>query len=528
MLNKLLKKSIKIDKPFRSSIEPAVWKKMTHEQRNAHKASQAAFIKNKHKRKIRLILNKYPRGYSTVYRKTVKGKITAYVINPVITKSIKKNLKSIARHGRVLHSAHEVYAWKQTLNTRGIEVLRRISSKPGVVKRSHRLFGVFKFPRCPHKNFYIPAISHSQTVSQQINKLIYWDTYLPIYYFSPPCGHNSLLETSNFVYILNKFGSIQISKNEYGSLLILRSSLEFTAKNNLKEYEISKFTCDALLTTAVLEENAVIRLYSNLIKCHASKLPARPTIRTKLPKVKPNAKLEKRGHILHVVRGRYRWFFQPKLSQFKLFKKFFKSSLKRYRKINKNKLFISKFRSHFSKLTGFTEKDLLQLWLPFRRNYNQYWSTSNAVLRFSQSLLLTPASFLVFLQLSPSFAVSKYIIKSGAVSINGLAITAFTQFRPGDIMQLNFVIWKSVRHFFDYQKWNNDLRPLQHISFLQADWSALMFMMIRWPRKYELVAPSFLSERWIRYYIRQFPSKIRNFKKANGNWKMYKRIVAKR
>lgn len=80
------------------------------------------------------------------------------------------------------------------------------------------------------------------------------------------------------------------------------------------------------------------------------------------------------------------------------------------------------------------------MWLPFRRGYNQYWSTTNAVLRFSQSLLLTPASLLVFLQLSPSFGASKHIVKSGAVSINGLAVTALTQFRPGDIMQLNFVI----------------------------------------------------------------------------------------
>jgi hypothetical protein len=95
-------------------------------------------------------------------------------------------------------------------------------------------------------------------------------------------------------------------------------------------------------------------------------------------------------------------------------------------------------------------------------------------------------------------------------------------------MHLNFIIWRSVRHFFDYQKWNNDFRALQYVPFLQVDWSSLMFMMTRWPRKYELVAPSFLSERWVRYYVRQFPSKIRNFRKVEGNWKVYKRIVAKR
>lgn len=522
MLNKLLKKPVLNinNKPFKSRIEPAIWKKMSQEQRNAHKVRQAAFRKSKLKNKVKLILNKYPRGYFTVYRKTSKCRAPVIIKNSRVVKIIKKSLKVNSYHNKKTKTAHEIYAWKQILAVRGFKIANRI--------KNYRLFGVFNFLNRTEKNNITP-VTRSISVDKQTNKLLYWNSYLPVYYCYPIAGRNSVVNMGNYVYIFNQLGSVQINKNEYGSLLVLHNELALNIKNNVSEYEILQSIYDNSLniTRNTLKENSVIKLYSALIKQRSITLPAVASIKARFSKTQ-NLALEKRGYIKHVVRMRYRWFFQPKLSQFKLFKKFFKRSLKRYRKINKNKLFVSKFRSHFPKLTGFTEKGLLQMWLPFRRNYNQYWSASNAVSRFSQSLLLTTASFLVFLQLAPSFAASKYIIKSGAISINGLAITSFTEFKPSDIMQLNVVIWKSVRNFFDYQRWNSDFRPLQQVPFLQVDWSSLMFMMIRWPRKYELVAPSFLSERWVRYYIRQFPSKVRRFKKSNGNWKVYKRIITKR
>ena len=224
---------------------------------------------------------------------------------------------------------------------------------------------------------------------------------------------------------------------------------------------------------------------------------------------------------------RYRWHFRPKLLRFKLFRKFFSRSLMRYKKISKNRLFVSKFRSHFPKLTGFTERGLLQFWLALRRSGNQYWSSANAVTKFSQSLLLAPTNFLILLQLAPSIAASSYIIKSGAVTINGIVANSLTNMMPGDIMQLNTLMWSRAKQLFDYQKWQSQYYA-EHLAFLQVDRSSGMFMLLKWPQKYELIAPSFLSERWVRYYIRQFPSKIRNFRKPTANWKVYKQIITKR
>ena len=523
MLNKFLKNIPTNDFfGFKSSIEPQRWKEMSPKARNEHKARQAAYIKYKRTSKAGLISGIYPRHYSTVYRKTRRFGGLASSLERNVVKRTRKKIKLLLQYGRRALSAHEISAWKHTVSARGVAV----GSKP--TKLFYQLFGAVSHPRVPLGKTPYAAGTRFIGSSAQTNKLIYWDLCLPIYYLSPLSHNTHIISTADFVYALNAYGSTQISKAQYGSLLILNTETALTNNGGLEEYEIIKFGGSAIYAAPRLNENAVLWLYSSLVKQPYANQPTAYISEPKFVRARKRLGAQNRGYIKHIVRMRYRWFFQPKLSQFKLFKKFFKRSLKRYRKINKNKLFVSKFRRHFPKLTGLTEKGLLKLWLPFRRSYNQYWSTSNAVFRFSQSLLLSPTSLLVFLQLSPSFAASKYIIKSGAVSINGRAVTAFTQFRPGDIMQLNFVIWKSVRHFFDYQRWNNDFRALQYISFLQIDWSSLMFMMTRWPRKYELVAPSFLSERWIRYYIRQFPSKIRNFKKADGNWKMYKRIVTKR
>lgn len=360
------------------------------------------------------------------------------------------------------------------------------------------------------------------------NRFIIWNKKLPVRYLKVS-GNEVVKFFNSCTRIESGIKTIKIDKKIYGSVALITNYTEiskrglpvvFNRSGNIRK-----------LSKAHLNENNVIKLYSWAFML-SNKSTRRPIISNLniSNKTRKNRQLEadRRGYIKHIVRLRYRWFFKPKLAKFKLFKKFFKRSLKRFRKINKNKLFVDKFRSHFSRLTGFKEKSLFKLWLPFRRGYSRYWSNTNAVLRFSQSLILTPPSFLVFMQVSPSLAASKYLIKSGAVSINGKSVTNFTVFKPGDIMQLNTSIWKSVRSFFSYQRWNNNLINLQKVPFIYVDWSSMIFFMLRWPHKHELVAPSFLSERWVRYYIRLFPVKTGKFKRARNNLKIYKKIVNKR
>jgi hypothetical protein len=274
-----------------------------------------------------------------------------------------------------------------------------------------------------------------------------------------------------------------------------------------------------------MAESALIKLYSRIyvrteIKIPLSAFVNRP-VKSEISRNKPRA----RGYYLkHLVRLRYRWVYRPKLKQFKLFKKFFLRIFKRYRKISKNRLFATKLHEHFPKLTGFSERSLFRAWAPIRKNYTHYWGHSNALQRFSQSLLLMPASVITFLGFTPSRAAAKHIIRSGIISINGLAAVLSRSLTPGDILQINTLAWKKCISFFDYQRWTHRLLSIQQLSFIQADYASMMFMLFRWPQSYELIAPTFLTERWLRYYIRRFPVKPRNFKKVSGNWKTYKQL----
>lgn len=109
------------------------------------------------------------------------------------------------------------------------------------------------------------------------------------------------------VYILNQLGSVQINKNEYGSLLVLHNELALNIKNNVSEYEILQSTCDNSpnITRSTLKENSVVKLYSVLIKQRSTTLPAIVSIKARFSKTQ-NLALEKRGYIKHVVRMRYR------------------------------------------------------------------------------------------------------------------------------------------------------------------------------------------------------------------------------
>jgi hypothetical protein len=62
---------------------------------------------------------------------------------------------------------------------------------------------------------------------------------------------------------------------------------------------------------------------------------------------------------------------------------------------------------------------------------------------------------------------------------------------------------------------------LQFASFFQVIWSNMMFMMVRWPYSHEIVEESIMTERWIRYYVRYFPSKLSKYKQPKVQWLKY-------
>lgn len=222
-----------------------------------------------------------------------------------------------------------------------------------------------------------------------------------------------------------------------------------------------------------------------------------------------------------IIEGRYKWWYESKFYRIKLFRKRFKRWFGRYRKIKKHHLFSSVFRSNFYWLTGFHEQSLLELWAKYRRGTNNHWGIgSGLVQRFSQSLLLSPSNILLFLHFAPTISSANSLIKSGNIIINGKQITnIYYGLKVGDIVQLNIQFFKFNNYLYNYQrKQCYNYLKLNYISFLYVDLSILMFILISIPQSFEFIAPKFLSERWIRYYIRHFPVKLKYFKNAKFNW----------
>jgi len=236
---------------------------------------------------------------------------------------------------------------------------------------------------------------------------------------------------------------------------------------------------------------------------------------------------KKRGYLKRMVRLRYRWQYRPELENFRRFRKFFKRVFKRFRKIQKNRLFITHFRRNLSKMSGFSERFILKKWLLFKRSYNQYWAVTNSVAKFGQTLIMSPYTFLVSLKIAPSLLASKYLIECGAVSVNGKTASVFTSVCPGDIFQINMKVVANSRNIINYQKWQNFTSHNKNFPFIQADWSSLLFLIIKWPGLHELIAPKFLSERWLRYYIRHFPTRIRKYNTPKFNTHIYKKVISR-
>ena len=114
-------------------------------------------------------------------------------------------------------------------------------------------------------------------------------------------------------------------------------------------------------------------------------------------------------------------------------------------------MFRNLLKAHFLRITGFHEKQLLNLWSRFRRGTNKYWGPVNLVTKFSQSLLLMPENIVLFLGFAPTQAAAKVLIQSGGLLINGLSSAKLNYFvKSGDILQLNFRTRLFSKRLFSY------------------------------------------------------------------------------
>jgi len=215
-----------------------------------------------------------------------------------------------------------------------------------------------------------------------------------------------------------------------------------------------------------------------------------------------------------ISKHRYGWYLNSHLVKIKWFRKRIKRWLLRYRKIKKHIAFAYILKRNFFFLTGLVEKNLQMHWNRWRRGNNKYWGGSvNLLSKFSNSVLLSPANILLLLNVVPSLTSARAVIKSGGLLINGQNRTLVLDFiKPGDLLQLNMSVLSNLQNQYNYHHWNSLNIYILQYPFLLVDWSLLLIAIIRWPTSYELIAPVFLTERWLRYYVRQFPVKAKYYK----------------
>jgi len=203
------------------------------------------------------------------------------------------------------------------------------------------------------------------------------------------------------------------------------------------------------------------------------------------------------------------------------FKKLFKKWLKRYRHIQKNKLFLSIFKAMFTRLTATHEKKLQTVWHFFRKFKKRVGGKSGLTF-FSRYIFMRPELLLVLLGVAPNKKVGRLYSLSGICTINGLTGNLLSEsLLPGDICQLSPILWQQTKIFQNYYRWDFIKTRMTKFSFIQADWALCTFFIVKWPRAYEISSPKFLTERWLRYYIRNLPVRKRKPQKFKMFWRGY-------
>ena len=319
-------------------------------------------------------------------------------------------------------------------------------------------------------------------------------------------ARSSYTQYRTFSNLINRHYGALINDDLHSHNCLLNSMNNFVLNTNI---EILNGNGNDILGRSLIKKIVIKRLLTT-----APLVPAlHKKNKTKLFKwIAINMKRQTYKKIM--IKNRYGWFHNKKLYSVKWFRHRLKRWLGRFRKISKDKLFNYLFRNNFSLLTGYNEKLLLNFWSRFRRGSNKYYGSTNLVKRFASSLLLSPANLLLLLRFAPSIAVANSLVKSGNIIVNGTLVSnMFCTLKPGDIVQVNKKFFQLNKLMYSYHQWKVSYRNINYISFLEVDISLLMIFVISAPHGYELIAPKFLSEKWIRYYIFRFPVRYKKYVK---------------
>lgn len=230
---------------------------------------------------------------------------------------------------------------------------------------------------------------------------------------------------------------------------------------------------------------------------------------------------DSRRFLLYLHRYRSSESLREKAFKWAFFKKLFKMWLKRYRHIQKNKLFLSIFKAMFTRLTATHEKKFQNVWHFFRK-FKRHVGGKSGITYFSRYIFMRPELLLVLLGLVPNKKTGRLYAASGICTINGGTGNLLSEsLIPGDICQISPILWKQAKTFQNYFHWDFIKTRFNKFSFITVDWAIFAFIIVKWPKGYEITAPKFLTERWLRYYVRNLPVRKRKPRKFKMFWKGY-------
>jgi len=195
----------------------------------------------------------------------------------------------------------------------------------------------------------------------------------------------------------------------------------------------------------------------------------------------------------------------------KLLRKRLRRWTNRYRKIKKYVVYNKIILQLFAILTGLNLFNIKQLWLKIRRNSLNSWGTNYLINTFTIQITLLPHNLLFLLGFISSTMSGLLLLKQGAVIRNGQISTSTSPFKPGDIIQLQSWILHLDKRLYSQHTLNTAYNKVSYLPFLYVDFSILLITIIRYPFSYELLPRSFLSTRWVRYYIRNFSVKNKHY-----------------
>jgi len=180
----------------------------------------------------------------------------------------------------------------------------------------------------------------------------------------------------------------------------------------------------------------------------------------------------------------------------------------RYRKIKKHAAYNNVVLRLFSILTGLSLFHIKKMWLIIRRSNLNSWGINQLINHFTIQITLLPHNLLFLLGLISSTMSGLLLLKQGAIICNGQIHTGTTALQPGDILQLQPNALQSNKFMYSVAR---KYSKIAYLPFIYFDFSLLLIMVLRYPYLYELLFHSFLSTRWVRYYIRGFSVKNKHY-----------------